>query len=983
MIRRAILVLGTALVVLSSGTRSARAAQHYWPTITARPIMEVSVTNTRAGTWTFLTDDLKPGNPFPGSHPADTFMVVKDPAGHYHYNNDADPFTKASRLDIYTSSNSGTWKVTVFANSSLDYGTADLYSWPPVGDPVKLFEDWPFGGTIIPLTLTTGYGHPYTFEAPPNPGGALGTELLLYDANWNLVREEELNGPGWSARISAVTLLTSGYRLVVGAPWKGFDGSTALVANECLYTPDDSGASICQTDNLDLDGDNLSDVLEAELGTDSNSFDTDGDGLYDYYEVLGRDGQSIRDLGADPLHRDLFLEIDERNTFASPETEETISTLQTIFDDLPTLPANPDGTHTIAIHADTGGTCTDPTLCGDWGGHTVVSDSSDKNDPNYVSAQDHMSYDYIKEHALMSVARQGMFHYVFRNDDDVVINDVSFAGQGYIPGSSIWYDGVAGPNLAGVMAHELGHNFGLQHHGEGANGLNFKQNYPSLMNYAQRETVDNSPSEARFSSGQFDPLSPLDLNELSWSPGLDKSGVATIYKDFGTLQTLWETPICPDQASCPDATNPSDALDFNGDGRWTAGGVRFDHSPLNLEVLDPWPVTQGVQYLNGTPDGGIGLAFVNAKNVLYAFGVLDGEISDAAHVSGGWYGWDPVGSSLTPSATGEVAAVAFPQSGANRVVVVFPDAATNHLDYMVYDVSSGFILEGPIPGWPTGVTARQAGMAIVNGKVMVVFRDNNGVAPNDNQVWISSLGSIYTWSAWELASDSGGPIRTTRTPGIVVASDGNLYLAAQSPNADPVAGRVKYYARLASSAGDFTSVEGVDVDLPVPTSDEQHRTRLNLLFLPYLHADATPFADESGYLALIDGSEEGGFKRFFSSGYIETSGANVSGAGLPRWQGIVNHPVLSGTSMAVVREGDEALAAYLDASSMVYIPHADGIPATDLGNQMDVNDAAIIDQHGCDSLWAIVCPERCTDPFTLTCTPANGSPGGEGCVLFP
>ena len=34
--------------------------------------------------------------------------------------------------------------------------------------------------------------------------------------------------------------------------------------------------------------------------------------------------------------------------------------------------------------------------------------------------------------------------------------------------------------------------------------------------------------------------------------------------------------------------------------------------------------------------------------------------------------------------------------------------------------------------------------------------------------------------------------------------------------------------------------------------------------------------------------------------------------------------------MAVVRKGDEAIAAYLDATSMVYIPYADGIPSVDL-----------------------------------------------------
>ena len=73
----------------------------------------------------------------------------------------------------------------------------------------------------------------------------------------------------------------------------------------------------------DTDEDGLVDEIELLLGTDAENNDTDGDGLFDGWEVLGfdRDGDGIVDLdlpalGANPHQKDAFLEIDwmEDNT---------------------------------------------------------------------------------------------------------------------------------------------------------------------------------------------------------------------------------------------------------------------------------------------------------------------------------------------------------------------------------------------------------------------------------------------------------------------------------------------------------------------------------------------------------------------------------------------------------------------------------------------------------------------------------------------
>ena len=79
----------------------------------------------------------------------------------------------------------------------------------------------------------------------------------------------------------------------------------------------------------DSDGDGLSDAHEASLGTDPNNSDTDGDSLPDGWEVNGHDFVDLAALGANPLRKDIFIEIDYMTGLRPAET--AIATAITAF----------------------------------------------------------------------------------------------------------------------------------------------------------------------------------------------------------------------------------------------------------------------------------------------------------------------------------------------------------------------------------------------------------------------------------------------------------------------------------------------------------------------------------------------------------------------------------------------------------------------------------------------------------------------------
>ena len=111
---------------------------------------------------------------------------------------------------------------------------------------------------------------------------------------------------------------------------------------------------LCPPGSIDSDGDQLCDAAEIRLGTDINNIDTDGDSLPDGLEVNGYKVDDkvidLKALGANPLHKDVFLWVDYLAEF-----EPTSDALQRVIDAFAASPVeNPDHTKGIHLRIDKG-----------------------------------------------------------------------------------------------------------------------------------------------------------------------------------------------------------------------------------------------------------------------------------------------------------------------------------------------------------------------------------------------------------------------------------------------------------------------------------------------------------------------------------------------------------------------------------------------------------------------------------------------------
>ena len=211
-------------------------------------------------------------------------------------------------------------------------------------------------------------------------------------------------------------------------------------------------------DVTDADGDGITDRAELDVyGTDPAEADTDGDGYPDGMEVACGD----RLPGADPLHHDVFVEVDAvRGTRLDAGAAER---LRTAFADAPV--DNPDGESGIEIHLRRSDTALP--LNGS------VDSGARPGDHNDIG-------DYRRTH--FDRADSG-YYYV------VVASEVTFRGDDYYAGVGV--NGAAAiesfdsPRItSSLLMHELGHAFGI---GPGETGVDEetydRDEYHSVMNY--------------------------------------------------------------------------------------------------------------------------------------------------------------------------------------------------------------------------------------------------------------------------------------------------------------------------------------------------------------------------------------------------------------------------------------------------------------------------------------------------------------------
>jgi hypothetical protein len=271
--------------------------------------------------------------------------------------------------------------------------------------------------------------------------------------------------------------------------------SADVDADRDVFTPDvttstamrdeSTGSASCAEGAADRDGDGLCDAAEARLGTDPGRPDTDGDSLSDGAEVngilvqaAGQNGESVLlDLPAvraDPLHRDLFVEIDYYKDLA-PNAEVQRMLVQA-FADAPLN--NPDGKTGITLHL-----LVDDEIAGDLAlpslGDEGVVDASPEAFPTDVWRD----FRKIKD-AYADPARHAAYHYAvfaqtIRNSTGT---GVSFHINGHDFAVTLGHaEHPSDLMVAGTFMHELGHNLGL-HHG-GKRHIDLAPNYLSVMNY--------------------------------------------------------------------------------------------------------------------------------------------------------------------------------------------------------------------------------------------------------------------------------------------------------------------------------------------------------------------------------------------------------------------------------------------------------------------------------------------------------------------
>ncbi len=341
----------------------------------------------------------------------------------------------------------------------------------------------------------------------------------------------------------------------------------------------------------------LSFLLLLLLSNASHAQDTDADGLPDTWETNGVSVNGVfldlPRMGADPLHRDLFVEVDwmVAPTHSHEPKPEALRKVIQAFDRSPVQ--NPDGTTGVHLHVDAGPDSVMNPVTGERWGELSGGEALEHQDNlgTIVDAEDEDDdYSWEDEAAIKAAhfrpERVAAFRYcVFAHNLAPEDNGTSGLASG-LPGTDFlvtlgeWSDQVGTVmEQAGTFMHEFGHTIGLRH--GGIDHINNKPNYLSVMNYFFQTAGLFDPDDLGRLDFSRQALPTLDEHHLSEPAGISPAGLYAAFSSF--LRFMEDNlEIGPIQA----------AIDWNQNGVANepdvAADINDDEQLTNLESFDDW-----------------------------------------------------------------------------------------------------------------------------------------------------------------------------------------------------------------------------------------------------------------------------------------------------------------------------------------------------------------------------------------------------------